>query len=333
MVDSFLPSMRALVARRLSDDGLSQGRIANLLGLTQASVSTYLSRPDTKHLSSLSRLGVDAEEASAYAALRAEDLKNNPTFAVATLYSIWNRILGEGDACAAHRSEYPFLATCEVCIKVFGSARGHEDAAILHLESALRSIEGSSLFVHVMPEISVNIAYAPEGARSVEEVVAIPGRIVRVRGRARAFLRPEFGASTHLAAILLEVIRHESVDDARVPARAAINLRYDQKMERVLRELDVRRTTIGGDYPPAGGPRGATTNDKVLAALRALLSKGRGGGGGGRGSEEVGTERGFEAVVDVGGEGVEPSLYLFAGEAIAVVRRALDIARAYASLP
>jgi predicted transcriptional regulator len=85
MVDSFLPSMRALVARRLSDDGLSQGRIANLLGLTQASVSTYLSTPDTKPLSALSRLGVDAEEAVAYAALLAEDLKNNPTFAVATL--------------------------------------------------------------------------------------------------------------------------------------------------------------------------------------------------------------------------------------------------------
>ncbi len=43
VVDTFLPSMRALVARRLKEDGLSQGRIASLLGLTQASVSSYLS--------------------------------------------------------------------------------------------------------------------------------------------------------------------------------------------------------------------------------------------------------------------------------------------------
>ena len=37
----------------------------------------------------------------------------------------------------------------------------------------------------------------------------------------------------------------------------------------------------------------------------------------------------FEAVVDLGGEGVEPSLYLFAEDAVKVVRRALEIARAY----
>jgi predicted fused transcriptional regulator/phosphomethylpyrimidine kinase len=39
----------------------------------------------------------------------------------------------------------------------------------------------------------------------------------------------------------------------------------------------------------------------------------------------------FEAVVDLGGEGVEPSLYLFAEEAIELVERALEIARTYTS--
>src|SRR5450759_4155159 len=94
MVDTFLPSMRALVARRLKDDGLSQGRIASLLGLTQASVSSYLSTSNAKQTAALSSLGVTAEEAETYAALLAEDLKNNPTYAVATLYSIWSRLLG-----------------------------------------------------------------------------------------------------------------------------------------------------------------------------------------------------------------------------------------------
>ena len=56
----------------------------------------------------------------------------------------------------------------------------------------------------------------------------------------------------------------------------------------------------------------------MLGALRARLSA-----PGGRCE--------FEAVVDLGGEGVEPSLYLFAEDAIKVVRRSLEIARAYAS--
>ncbi len=302
MVDSFLPSMRALVARRLREDGLSQGKIARLLGLTQASVSSYLSKPATKETAALSGLGVSVEEAETYAALLAEDLKNNPAYAVATLYSIWSRLLGGGEACARHRSEYPSLATCDMCVKVFGPERGHAEGAVEHVETALRSIEGSSLFVRVMPEVSVNVAFSPQGAKSVEDVVAIPGRIVRVRGQARSFMRPEHGASTHLAAILLEVERKQ-------PAlRAAMNLRYDSRMAEVLGSLRIGYLTIGRAYPEGSG-------DKVLSALQDRLSR----PGGAK----------FEAVVDLGGEGVEPSLYLFAEDAVKVVRRALEIARAY----
>jgi len=305
MVDTFLPSMRALVAKRLKDDGLSQGRIASLLGLTQASVSSYLSTPDTKQTATLSSLGVTSDEAETYAALLAEDLKSNPTYAVATLYSIWSRLLGGGDACARHRSEYPFLATCDVCMKVFGPERGDAEGAVEHVEGALRPIEGSSLFVHVMPEVSVNIAYAPGEAKSVEDVVAIPGRIVRVRGQARSFMRPEYGASTHLAAILLEVERK------RPALRAAMNLRYDHRMSKVLAKLRIKHLTIGHSYPSG-------SQDKVLGALTARLA-----------SREASDD--FEAVVDLGGEGVEPSLYLFAEEATKLVHRALDVARAYTS--
>lgn len=305
MVDSFLPAMRALVAKRLKEDGLSQGKIASLLGLTQASVSSYLSTSSAKRGAALANLGVTAEEAETYAALLAEDLKSNPVYAVATLYSIWSRLIGAGDACAVHRGEHPFLATCEVCVKVFGPERGHAEGAIEHVEGALRSIEGSSLFVKVMPEISVNVAFSPEGAKSAEDVVAIPGRIVKVRGQARSFMRPEHGASTHLAAILLEVERKH-------PAlRAAMNLRYDERMDEVLHGLRIERLTIGRDYP-------AGSQDKVLGALRARLSAPGGAGE-------------FEAVVDLGGEGVEPSLYLFAADAYKVVRRSLELARAYAS--
>jgi predicted fused transcriptional regulator/phosphomethylpyrimidine kinase/predicted transcriptional regulator len=305
MVDSFLPSMRALVARRLKEDGLSQGKIASLLGLTQASVSSYLSTSPAKQTAALSSLGVTQEEGETYAALLAEDLKNNPTYAVATLYSIWSRLIGRGIACALHRSEHPFLATCEVCMNVFGPERGHAEGAVEHVEQALRSIEGSSLFVRVMPEISVNVAYSPVGARSVEDVVAIPGRIVRVRGQARSFMKPEYGASTHLAAILLEVERkHPSL-------RAAMNLRYDERMSKVIAQLQVKQLTMGREYP-------AGSQDKVLGALRARLSAPGGAGE-------------FEAVVDLGGEGVEPSLYLFAEDAIKVVERSIGLARAYAS--
>jgi len=302
MVDTFLPSMRALVARRLSDDGLSQGRIAGLLGLTQASVSSYLSTSQKKHIDALSQLGVSGEEAQTYAGLLAEDLRNNPTYAVSTLYSIWTRLLGGGDACALHRSEHPFLATCELCMKTFGRNKGGAGGPVEQVETAVRMLEGSSLFVHIMPEVSVNVAFAPEGARSAAEVVAVPGRIVKVRGKARSFMRPEYGASTHLAAILLEVGRRER------SLRAAVNLRYDRKIARALAGTGAHVLTIGRAYPKGSA-------DKVLGALRQRLA-----------SPGVGS---FDAIVDLGGEGVEPSLYLFADDAPRVAERALGLAREY----
>ena len=305
MVDEFLPSMRALVARKLSRDELSQGKIASLLGLTQASVSSYLSTPESRPLAALARLGVPKGDAETYAALLAEDLKTNPTYAVGTLYSIWNKLIGGGGACALHRGLYPFLATCEVCIKVFGPERRGSDRAVEAVSGAIKTIEGSSLFVRVMPEVSVNLAYAPEGARSPSDVVAIPGRIVRVMGQARSFMKPEFGASTHLAAILLEVQR------VRPTLRAAMNLRYDSRMAKVLRRLKVTPLTIGRTYP-------AGAQDKVLGALLSKLSPKEGFSA-------------FDAVVDLGGEGLEPSLYLFAEDPSKAVDKSMEIARAYAS--
>jgi len=306
MVASFLPSMRALVARRLKEDGLSQGKIAQLLGLTQASVSSYLSASGDKEAKTLSAFGVTSDEGKTYAALLAEDLRSNPAYAVATLYSIWSGLIGSGKACARHRSEQPSLATCDVCIKVFGPQKGGPEGAVELVERALLSIENSAVFAGVMPEISVNLAFAPEGAKSTAGVVAIPGRIVRVKGRPRSFMGPEYGASTHLAAILLEVERK------RPDLRAAINIRHDGRMVRVLARLRVKRITMGRTYPEGG-------NDKVLAALRARLSA-------------PSLSRDFEALVDLGGEGVEPALYLFAEDADGVVRRALEIAREYESL-
>ena len=299
-----MPSLRAMVARRLSDEGNSQGRIASLLGLTQASVSIYLAADPKKHLDSLRGLGVSPEEAERYTALLAEDLKKNPVYAVATLYSIWNGVIGAGKGCDAHRNASPLLAGCDICLKVFGPQRAHGEKAIEQVEGAVRLIEASTAFVKVMPEVSVNLAFAGKGASSAEDVIAIPGRIVRVRGLARSFMRPEYGASTHLANVLLEV--------RRVSPRfgAAINLRYDGRMKRVLRRLGSNVLSIGGSYPEA-------SDDKVVAALKAATSR------------DVSE---FDTVVDLGGAGVEPSLYLFAEDAVQVVRRSLRIAEAYAGM-
>ena len=58
MTQAFLPAMRQLVAIRLHSEGLSQSRISGLLGITQASVSLYLSASPGRSYSTLSELGL-----------------------------------------------------------------------------------------------------------------------------------------------------------------------------------------------------------------------------------------------------------------------------------
>ena len=72
MVDIFLPAMRHLLASKLRSEGFSQNAISRMLGVTQASVSLYLSSGESKAYGSLSELSVGASDADGYAALLAE---------------------------------------------------------------------------------------------------------------------------------------------------------------------------------------------------------------------------------------------------------------------
>ncbi|MGA2665990.1 MAG: thiamine-phosphate synthase family protein, partial [Nitrososphaerales archaeon] len=276
MVDSFLPAMRELVARRLAEEGLSQGKIAGLMGVTQASVSLYL-RSGGRSAELLRGLGVSEEDGRLYASLLAEDLKKDPVYAVNTLHSLWSDLLGRGSMCGPHRSLYPQLAQCDVCVKAFGGRESRSGDAIEHVAEAVRMLEGSSEFVGIMPEVSVNIAFAPERAASVQDVVAVPGRIVKVRGRARSFMRPEYGASTHVAKVLLAAISHDPTK------RSSMNVRYDGRMDRALRRVKMRPLLLD--------EAGVRTDSEMMGSLVRALRR---------------SEAPVDAVIDPGAPGLEP---------------------------
>lgn len=303
MVEVFLPAMRQLVARELRSQGLSQSRISSMLGVTQASVSMYLSSRPEKAFADLASLSVRREEAERNATVLAEDVKRSPVYGVETLGSLWRAMLGQGMVCEAHRKLYPSLSQCDVCVKEYGGRQGPGTDAIDQVSKAVRQLESSPVFVEVMPEVSVNIAFAPSGSSSPEEVVAVPGRIVRVKGRARATLPPEFGASRHIARILLIVMSR------RPKTNACLNLRYDGKMRNVLRKIGLRTLEIAEDSE-------SPSEDRVISALTSRL---------------MGAVRVFDVVVDLGGKGVEPNLYLFGRDPAEVAALAIRIAKLYSA--
>ena len=303
MSQAYLPAMRQLVAARLRSQGLSQSRISGLLGTTQASVSHYLSASPTRAYALLSKFSMSEEEADAKAALLADAVRAGPADGVGALYSVWTALLGSGAACGYHRELYPSLADCDVCIRELGGRGASRSDLVAEVAQAVALIEESPHFVKVMPEVSVNIAFAAADAASPDDVVAVPGRIVRVKDRAKALLPPEAGASTHVSRVLL-VAR-----DNRPELRACINVSYDRRMSEVMRKHRLRVLFIG-PYSQRGG--GDSTTEALRRRLRSNSTP-------------------FDAVVDEGGSGIEPNVYLFSTGARAVAELALKLARSYSA--
>jgi hydroxymethylpyrimidine/phosphomethylpyrimidine kinase len=76
---------------------------------------------------------------------------------------------------------------------------------------------------NLIPEVSSNLGYALPQAEGMEDVAAFPGRIVRYKDSVTTFSDPEFGASRHVANIILTVIKFNP------DFCSAMNIRYSRE--------------------------------------------------------------------------------------------------------
>ncbi len=301
MVGEFLPSFRALVSRSLRKDGMSQARIASLLGVTQASVSNYLSEAEPKPYEVLSGFSLDRSEATKAAARIASDLRRGASEGTRSVVSLWTELLGRGDVCPRHRLANPSLSDCTVCVDLLGMLAKPAEGTVADVAEAVRMLESSDSFASVMPEVSVNVAAIARDSDDPKDVVAVPGKLVNVRGRAKARQAPEAGASRHLAKVLL--LARKSAPDVR----GCINMKYDAKVSAALRALGLRELRIS-PYEPSG------TEDPTLQAMKAALA---------------GKAKPFDAIVDPGSRGVEANVYIFGKSAREVADLALRVSSRY----
>ncbi|MDD1651515.1 MAG: phosphomethylpyrimidine kinase [Methanomicrobiales archaeon] len=83
----------------------------------------------------------------------------------------------------------------------------------------------------LVPEVGTNLVYAVSGARSPGEVAAVEGRIVRLKGKVHPVGDVAFGASDHMARVVLTALRF----DPRI--RAAGNVRFSGEAVERLEDL------------------------------------------------------------------------------------------------
>jgi hydroxymethylpyrimidine kinase / phosphomethylpyrimidine kinase / thiamine-phosphate diphosphorylase len=84
--------------------------------------------------------------------------------------------------------------------------------------------------VECIPEVQMNIGYALEGAKGIEDVAAFPGRIGHHEGKVHCKGEPQFGASKHVAQLILNFMEYFP------SVRSCANVRYDKASVRKARE-------------------------------------------------------------------------------------------------
>ena len=109
-----------------------------------------------------------------------------------------------------------------------------------NLLSAVEMLEESPEFSSLMPEVRVNIAYALPEAKTPQDVAAIDGRITVVQGKPHASGLPRWGASDHMARLLLEVRKYDS------SINAGINFKCDAKIIEVVKKYCSERGFLFG---------------------------------------------------------------------------------------
>ncbi len=181
------------------------------------------------------------------------------------------------------------------------------DAVLERLREAWDLLEAANP-AGLVPEVQSNLAEAVDGAEGFDDVAAFPGRLVRCEGRIRRLDGPRFGASRHMAKILLASARRGS------PFRAVMNVRYGAD---VLAACRATGLVVEG-FSRAGEP------DDVKHTEGSSLEWGTGAV-----LDRCGTAP--DAIYDEGDMGKEPMVRIFGTDAPEVARRVVAVARALES--
>jgi hydroxymethylpyrimidine/phosphomethylpyrimidine kinase len=96
----------------------------------------------------------------------------------------------------------------------------------------------------MIPEVRSNLGYALPGAQEYQEVAGFPGRISQVGDRVFAFRPAEFGASRHIARVIMAAMKHKP------ELRSAMNIRFNQDILVACRKLGLQIASFNRSQEP-----------------------------------------------------------------------------------
>ncbi len=132
-----------------------------------------------------------------------------------------------------------------------GLGKIHRDHVLGALSRAAATIRETGALVKLAPEVQTNLGYALPRATCHEEVAAFPGRLVRVPSGLEVVRPPAFGASRHIASVILAAMQYHP------HLRSTMNIRFSEALLKRAEEKGL--TAVGFDR--AREPREVKTKE------------------------------------------------------------------------
>jgi len=183
-----------------------------------------------------------------------------------------------------------------------------------NLVRAIQLLEDCPEFASLVPEVRVNLACALPGARTPEEVAAVDGRITAVRGYPHTSGLPRWGASDHMARLIIEARRYDNT------VNAGINFKCDAAIIEVVQKYGAEKGMTFGWIDRTGEPDEVAGPDR-----RSMPWK----------IKQLATNyNGIPRLFYEGeGWGKEPLFVALGSDAVEVAEIAVEIARRYRQRP
>jgi len=291
VVEEFLPTFRSMLAEALRERDLTQSEVADLLGISQSAVSKYVHGEVGRN----ERLLADGRLGELVDRL-ADGLASGEMSRVQALVEaeVFVRQLEQGGLLAQlHEERMPGLAEYgddRFAIHDPDSRVRESERVLASVRRGVRILENTSGFAGLVPAVGSNLAECLPDADSIEDVAAVPGRILDLEGSTAVPAEPAFGVSEHVAGVLLAARAGDS------DARSVLNVAYSP---------DIVDRLESQEYATAEFDAEADIDEAIGAALADRPDA--------------------NVLYQTGGYGVEPIVYILASDAPTAARAVRDL--------
>ncbi|TRN03044.1 transcriptional regulator [Sulfolobus sp. E1] len=274
---------------------MSQTKIAYLLGVSQPAVKQYLDEDENVYYKRLLNLGLSKEELDDFSEKLTQLLLNGDSKQVMEYVSLtFLSNLSKLKFCKFHKmidTEIP--NDCEICRNFY---KENEEELI---QLALSMLQNEAVG-QLIPQVLSNLAFAKSDAKNIDDVIAIPGRITKIRNIPTPASKPMWGGSKHLAKVLLNVMKNFPT------IRSVMNIKYDEKVERVLKILNYSYKKVG--------PQDHADDDKIGNLISSAY------------------DSYVDVIIHLGGKGLEPNAYIFGKDPLDVAKKVINIGIKYTEI-